>query len=70
MRKIDCEAEKLSSRAIGFLILPLTLPLLALGFMLVPVVGLFFAIPLLILSIGFLAAPESKACRLILRQDS
>lgn len=69
MNKIDCESEKLSSRAIGLLILPFALALGFLGFLILPVVGLFFSIPLFILSIAFLAAPDSKVCRIILRRE-
>ena len=69
MKKIDCEVEKISSRTIGLFILPLALALGALGFLILPVVGLFFSIPLFILSIGFLAAPESKVCKLLLGRD-
>jgi hypothetical protein len=31
-----------------------------------PVIGFVFALPLLCLGIGMIAAPESKTCRLIL----
>ena len=52
------------------IILPLALALGFLGFLILPVVGLFFAIPLFILSFVFIAAPESKVCRLILRKET
>ena len=67
MNKEDCVSEKWSSRTIGLIILPLAM---ALGFLILPVVGLFFAIPLFILSFFFIAAPESKVCRLILRKET
>ena len=70
MNKTDCVNEKWSSRTIGFIVLPLALVLGALGALILPVVGLFFAIPLFILSFVFIAAPESKVCRLILRRES
>ncbi len=70
MNKQDCANEKWSSRTIGMIILPLAVALGALGFLILPVVGLFFAIPLFILSFVFIAAPESKACRLILRRGA
>ena len=52
------------------IILPLALALVFLGFLILPVVGLFFSIPLFILAFMFLAAPESKVCRLILRKEA
>ena len=70
MNKKDCVSEKWSSRTIGLIILPLALALGFLGFLILPVVGLFFAVPLFILSLVFLAAPESKVCRLILRKET
>ena len=70
MNKQDCVSEKWSSRTIGLIILPLALALGFLGFLILPVVGLFFAVPLFIRSFFFIAAPESKVCRLILRKDT
>jgi len=70
MNRQDCVNEKWSSRTIGLIILPLALVLGFIGFLILPVVGLFFAVPLFILSFMFLAAPESKVCRLILRKQS
>ena len=70
MDKIRCITEKYSSRVIGLIILPLALALGFLGFLIVPVVGLIFSVPLFILAFAFIAAPESKVCRLVLRKDS
>jgi len=68
MDRKDCVNEKWSSRTMGLIILPLALALGFIGFLILPVVGVFFAVPLFILSFFFLAAPESKVCRLILRK--
>lgn len=70
MNRRDCETEKLSSRTIGLFILPLALALGFLGFLILPVVGLFFSLPLFILAIVFMAAPESKTCKFLLRRDT
>ena len=70
MDKFNCLTEKYSSRFIGLIILPLALALGFLGFLIVPVVGLLFSVPLFILAFTFIAAPESKVCRLILKKDS
>ena len=70
MNKDECVTEKWSRRTVGLILLPLALALGFLGFLILPVIGLFFSIPLFILSFMFLAAPESKVCRLILKKDS
>ena len=70
MNRQDCVSEKWSSRTIGLIVLPLALALGFLGFLILPVVGLFFAVPLFILSFVFIAAPESKVCRMILRKET
>ena len=70
MNKDECVTEKWSSRTVGLILLPLALALGFLGFLILPVIGLFFSIPLFILAFMFLAAPESKVCRLILKKDS
>jgi hypothetical protein len=64
MKKTDCLNEKYSSRVIGLIILPLALSLSFLGFLIVPVVGLIFSVPLFILACTFIAAPESKVCKM------
>ncbi|BBO83835.1 hypothetical protein DSCO28_44010 [Desulfosarcina ovata subsp. sediminis] len=69
MNRQDCVNQKWSSRTIGIIILPLAIALGALGFLILPVVGLFFAVPLFILSFAFIAAPESNICRLILNKQ-
>ena len=68
MDKSQCLSEKISSRTIGLLILPLALLLGFIGFVIIPVLGLFFALPLFVLSGMFLFAPESRVCKLILRK--
>ena len=68
MDKFDCTTERFSARSIGLVVLALGIGLAILGFLILPVVGLFFAIPLLILAAILLAAPQSKACRLITKK--
>jgi hypothetical protein len=70
MNKFECKTDKISARAIGLVVLPLALAVGFIGSMILPVVGLFFSIPLFILAIVLLAAPESKACKLLLRRES
>ena len=68
MNKFDCITEKYSSRIIGLILLPIAAALGFLGFLIVPVVGLVFSVPLFLLAFTFIAAPESKVCRLILKK--
>jgi hypothetical protein len=70
MNRQACVSEKWSSRTIGLILLPIALALGFLGFLILPVVGVFFSIPLFLLAVVFLAAPESKVCRLILRKQN
>ncbi|WP_319523339.1 hypothetical protein [uncultured Desulfosarcina sp.] len=70
MNRQDCVNEKWSSRTMGLIVLPLALALGFIGFLILPVVGVFFAVPLFILSLFFLFAPESKVCRLVLRKGA
>lgn len=65
MNKIDCFSEKFSARTLGVLLLPFTIFLGFIGGIIVPVLGLFFALPLAVMSVALIFAPESKACRLI-----
>jgi hypothetical protein len=69
MNKNDCNSEKLSSRTLGFILLPLALLLALVGGLILPIVGFFFAVPLLLLSGVLLLAPESKTCQLIRRHS-
>ena len=65
MNKADCKREKISNRTIGFVILPFALLIAFAGFMVIPIVGLIFALPVIGLAAILIAAPESKVCRLI-----
>jgi len=67
MNKLDCNSERLSSRTLGVILLPLALLLAFVGGLILPVVGFFFAAPLLLMSGVLLLAPESKTCQLIRR---
>jgi len=40
-----------------------------LGLMVVPIAGMIFALPLMILSLGFIMARESNACRLLIENE-
>ena len=66
MNKTDCKNERVSSRTVGIIFIVLSLLLLSVGLVVLPVVGFIFAIPLLVLGVGMIAAPQSKACRLVM----
>jgi hypothetical protein len=61
----ECRKERFSSRSLGLVVLVVALVLFAFGLLIVPVVGFVFSVPLLILALTMIAAPESRACRLI-----
>lgn len=65
MNSVKCTTERVSARSIGLIMLAFGLGLSVLGLLVLPVVGLFFAVPLLTLSAVLLMAPQSKTCRLI-----
>ena len=65
MDKSDCDQEKISSRTLGFIILPFGLLLALASFFLLPIFGLIFALPILTLAVMFIVAPQSKVCRLL-----
>lgn len=68
MDKTECKSEEFSSRFIGLLLLPVALFLGAIGVLIVPVFGIFFALPLLVLSGVFIAAPRSRVCQILLNR--
>ena len=66
MNKTDCQNESISAKTVGILIIIASLLLLLAGLLILPVVGFVFALPLLLLGIGMISAPESKTCQLIM----
>ncbi len=67
MDAASCDRERFSSRTIGLFFLGIALVLFVVGLVVLPVVGFIFAVPLLVIGIAMLIAPESKACKLIRR---
>jgi hypothetical protein len=61
----ECKQERFSSRTIGFVFLVVSILLFVIGLVVLPVVGFIFAIPLVLIGVVMLMAPESKACQLI-----
>lgn len=70
-QKQACLADEWSARAVGFIILPIALILGFFSILLGIIFGLFFALPLLFLSLLFIFAPEGKmVCQLILNKKA
>lgn len=67
MDKLKCAAEKTTLKTLGFFLIPFVLFFVVIANMLLPVLGLFLALPFIILNILFLAAPKSKTCQLLLK---
>ena len=54
MNKTDCQREKISSRTLGLILMPFALLIAFAGFMVIPIVGVIFALP--VLAFAFLLA--------------
>jgi len=65
MNRISCYFERVSDFAVGLFLLFTGLALTVVSFTIIPILGLFIAIPVLILAIAFLGAKRSKECALI-----
>jgi hypothetical protein len=65
MDKIKCAAEKLTLRALGFILIPFVLFFVIVSNIVLPVFGLFISLPVIILNAVFLIAPKSKTCQLL-----
>jgi hypothetical protein len=63
---MKCAAEKLSLRTLGIILLPIVIFFTVVANIILPVVGLFMAIPLFLLTGVLIAAPRSKTCELLL----
>ena len=61
----ECKQERFSSRTIGVVFLVVSILLFVIGLVVLPVVGFIFAIPLVLIGIVMLMAPESKTCQMI-----
>ena len=59
------EFERISDFTVGLFLLFLGLALTIVSFTIIPVLGLFIAIPGLVLAIAFLGAKRSKDCALV-----
>ena len=65
MNRISCYFERISDFAVGLFLLFIGLALTLISFTIIPIIGLFVAIPVLVLAVAFLGAKRSKECALI-----
>jgi hypothetical protein len=65
MNRLSCYFERISDFAVGLFLLFTGLALTLISFTIIPVIGLFIAIPVLVLAVAFLGAKRSKECALV-----
>ena len=68
MNRTDCKIERVSNVTIGFFLLLIGVFFTLIGIMIIPVIGLLFAIPVLLIAVIFLASPRSRACSIIVEK--
>lgn len=68
MNRLGCYFERISNLAVGLFLLFTGLALTIISFTIIPVIGLFIAIPVLALAVAFLGAKRSNECALIARR--
>ena len=68
MNRISCYFEKISDFAVGLFLLFTGLALTLVSVTIIPIIGLFIAIPVLVLAVAFLGAKKSKECALITKR--
>lgn len=66
MSKLKCTAEKMTLKTLGVIISPFVLFFVVVANIVLPVVGFFLALPLIILNVLLLSAPKSRTCQLLL----
>ena len=65
MNRISCYFERISDFVVGLFFFFTGLALTVVSFTIIPVIGLFIAVPVLVLAVAFLGAKKSKECALI-----
>ncbi len=66
MDKYKCAAEKTTLKSLGLILIPFVLFFVVAANIVLPIIGLFFALPLVILNVLLISAPKSKTCALLL----
>jgi hypothetical protein len=60
MNRISCYFERISDFAVGLFLLFVGLALTVVSFTIIPIIGLFIAIPVLVLAVAALIADRTK----------
>ena len=63
LNALNCGLEKPLNLVVGALLFLVGIGFTLIGIMILPVVGLFVAVPVLAISLFFLFAPKSKECQ-------
>jgi len=64
MKQIDCLFERASSVGVAFALLVIAVGLSIIGVTILPVLGIFLAIPVVIVAGMFFFSPRSKECHI------
>ena len=64
-QKLRCAAEKMTLKTLGLILVPFVLFFVIVANIVLPVFGLFLALPVIILNILFVTAPKSKTCQIL-----
>lgn len=62
MNQSDCAFERVSNFGVAFSLLLMAAGLSVIGVTILPVLGIFMAIPVTVVAVAFLIAPRSKEC--------
>ena len=68
LKENNINFEKISDFAVGLFLLFTGLALTLISFTIIPIIGLFIAIPVLVLAVAFIGAKRSKECALIAKR--
>jgi membrane-bound ClpP family serine protease len=65
MKSLDCKLERVSNAMVGAILLFVGLVFAIMGFTVIPIIGLLFALAAFVAGVVFLLAPRSQSCALV-----
>ena len=65
MKSLDCKLERVSNAMVGAILLFVGLVFAIMGFTVIPIIGLLFALAAFVAGVVFLLAPRSRSCALV-----
>lgn len=68
MKSLDCKLERVPNTMVGAVLSFIGLVFVLLGLTIIPLIGLLFTIPVIIMITIFIFAPRSKACTLVVEK--